>query len=161
LLEVGSSTRDSVINIIVTLTVLAIISPFLWALAIRKIQPEATAKLWIDNRYKGPILMLQIFRWVLALLLITYFINAFLSFYYALAVLGIVMLLILFNYKRLQWVYEKIEERFMANYMDRETAEHQKKRTDLAPWDAHITTMTIPSDYKDIGQSLFKLQLRE
>src|SRR5690606_9336083 len=91
----GSSSRDSVINIIITITVLAAISPFLWALAIRRIQPEATSQLWNDNRYRGPILMLQVLRWVLALLLIMYFINTFLSLYYALAVLGIVLLLIM------------------------------------------------------------------
>ncbi len=152
---------DSLANILVAVVVLLVISPFLWALAIRKIKPEATHRLWHNGKYKGPLILLQALRLVLAILLIGALINSLLSLYYALGALILFIIFASLNYRKLQRVYERIERMFISNFLDREEQERKRNRYDLAPWDAHITSFVISADFTGIGKTLMELQLRE
>lgn len=157
----GSNTTDSFINIFTVIVILLAISPFLWALAIRKIQPEATSRLQQDIRYKGALVLLKGLRYLIALMLLEYLVNSLLSFYVAIAILGLVILLIVINYKKLQLIYESIESRFIVNFRDKEETESKENGTLLAPWDAHITNFTLTADFTGIGKTLMELRFRE
>ncbi len=160
-LPLWENNTSYLVNIIATTVTLLIISPFLWALSIRKVQPEATARLWQDNKYKGPLLMLQVLRIVLAVFIIGFLINNMLSYYLAIASLCLVVFLIAINYRRLQMVYDKIEHRFISNFNDKEQLERKENGADLAPWDAHITSFSISPGYTGVSKTLMELQLRE
>lgn len=156
-----SDTTDSFVNIIVTVVGLLIISPFLWALAIRKIQPEAVVRLWKDSRYKGPLIILQILRYVLGIILVAFLVSNLLSIYFAIGVFVFFVVMLAINYKKIQAIYEKIENRFITNFLDKEVEERKQNRADLAPWDAHITNFVITGDFKEVGKTLADLGWRE
>jgi len=149
------------INILVTIVTIAFISPFLWALAIRRIQPEAASRLWNDRRYKSPLLMLQFVRIAAAVFFVGLLINSLLSYYMAIAALLLVTVIIGINHKFLQQIYGRIENMFISNFNDKEAQEHNENGTHLAPWDAHITSFSVSSNYTGAGKTLLELHLRE
>ncbi len=149
------------INVTITGITLVVLSPFLWALTIRSIKPQATARLWSNNTYKGPLLVLQAVRGLIGLLLVGLLINSLLSFYLALVVLCVALVLMGISYKRLQMIYEKIEGRFFSNFHDKEMQENKRNGSHLAPWDAHITSFTLTPDFNGIGKTLLELKFRE
>src|SRR5690606_15755460 len=115
--HLGASYLADIALAIVTITVLA---PFLWALALRKIQPEAVNSLGTDKRHKGPLLMLQLLRFALALFFIGMLINNLLSSYAAIGALVLVLATFVLNQKVLQSLFNRIESRFISNYNDKE-----------------------------------------
>lgn len=149
------------VNIVATLVTIAVIAPFLWALALRRIQPEATARLWADRRYKSPLLMLQFARILLAIFFVGLLINSLLSYYMAIGALLLVGVVIGINHKRLQRIYGKIESRFMSNFNDREDQERRDNGRHLVPWDAHITSFSVSHNFTGTGKTLLELRLRE
>jgi len=158
---IWQNNSNGYINIIITVLTLILLSPFLWALTIRSIKPAATARLWSNNVYKGPLLVLQAVRGLLGLVLVGILINSLLSFLMATTVLCGALLLMAFSYKRLQMIYEKIESRFFSNFHDRELQEQKRNGEHLAPWDAHITSFTLTPDFNGIGRTLLELKFRE
>jgi CPA2 family monovalent cation:H+ antiporter-2 len=156
-----NDSDKSWINIVITIVTIAFISPFLWALAIRKIQPEATSRLWSDRRYKSPLLMLQFIRIAAAVFFVGLLINSLLSYYMAIAALLLVSVIIGINHKLLQKIYGKIEGMFISNFNDKEDQEHQQNGTHLAPWDAHITSFSVSPNFTGAGKPLLELRLRE
>lgn len=140
---------------------LMLLAPFLWALTIRKIQPEAFSRLWHDKRYIGPLLMLQIVRILLGFFFIGLLIHNLLSSYMALGSLLLVAVIIGINHKRLQAIYNRIERRFISNFNDKQAAQARESRSDLVPWDAHVANFDISPDFSGIGKPLLELRLRE
>ncbi|MBL7718491.1 MAG: cation:proton antiporter [Flavipsychrobacter sp.] len=154
----GTSYLAEIAGPIVTLI---IISPFLWALAIRKVQPEATERLKKNMRYRGALFMLRVFRLGLALFFVGFLINSLWSYHLAvLSLLGFILLMTL-TYKRMQNVYDKIEGLFFSNLNDKEEVEVRESGMHLVPWDAHITSFIINADFTGIGKTLMELRLRE
>jgi CPA2 family monovalent cation:H+ antiporter-2 len=149
------------INIVATLVTIAVIAPFLWALAIRRIQPEAAARLWADRRYKSPLLVLQFTRILLALFYVGLLINSLLSYYMAIGALLLVVVVIVINQKRLQNIYSSLERRFISNFNAREEQERQDSGNHLVPWDAHITSFSVSPNFSGTGKTLLDLRFRE
>lgn len=154
----GNSYIAEIAGPVVTLLV---ISPFLWALAIRKIQTEATNRLKKNQRYRGALFMLRAFRIALALFFVGFLINSLWSYHLAiLSLLGFILLMAM-SYKRMQVVYDKIEKRFFSNLNDKEDRDVRESGAHLVPWDAHITSFIISADFTGIGKTLMELRLRE
>jgi CPA2 family monovalent cation:H+ antiporter-2 len=154
----GTSTFASVTATLLTLLLTA---PLLWALAIRKIQSEIAGRLIKDSNYKAPVLVLQIIRFAITLLIIGFLVHQLASYYWALGVMVAFVLLLAFNYRKLQVIHIWMERRFLSNFQDKEKLEYKEKGKHLTPWDAHITTFTVPPDFKNIGKPLLELKLRE
>lgn len=154
----GNSYVAEIAGPVVTLL---IISPFLWALAIRKIQTEATNRLKKNQRYRGALFMLRAFRIALALFFVGFLINSLWSYHLAvLSLLGFILLMAM-SYKRMQVVYDKIEKRFFSNLNDKEDSDVRDSGVHLVPWDAHITSFVISADFTGIGKTLMELRWRE
>ncbi len=142
------------------MTVVAL-APLLWALALRKIQPEAVSRLVADKRHKGPLLMLQLARIAIALFFVGMMINNLLSSYAAIVVLVLVLITCILNQKALQTIFNRIEGRFISNYNDKEDFQAHEAGTHLAPWDAHMSSFAVNPEFTGIGKSLVELKLRE
>ncbi|RYD56245.1 MAG: sodium:proton antiporter [Sphingobacteriales bacterium] len=140
---------------------LLVMSPFIWAIAIKKIQPEATARLWSARKYKGPLLMLQVIRLFAALFIVVAVVSGLLSSYLAVAMLILVAVIVVAFHRKMESVYDRIESRFISNFNEKENQAEQDSRKHLVPWDAHISSFTISPEYVGIGKPLLELQLRE
>lgn len=149
------------VRIVTALVTLVILSPFLWALAFRGISNQASANIWRQKKYRGPLLLLRFLRMGLAVFLVGFFVNQFFSIAVALMVtVGILVLLLVFH-RRLQSFYIKIEERFFSNFNERETRVGSINKQVLAPWDAHLAVINIQPTSPAIGKTLLELAIRE
>jgi CPA2 family monovalent cation:H+ antiporter-2 len=156
MLPLFSSFRGGTeITAVVSLLVLA---PFLWALAFRRMQPQAYAKVWASSLQRGPLIILMISRLALAL----FFIGLLFRRLYtpAIAFIGVIttaFLLSLF-YNKIKRFYGKIELRFLNNYNSREEPGVSK---DLAPWDTHMSVFEMSAQSPYIGKTLQESKIRE
>ncbi|SKA02081.1 cation:proton antiporter [Sediminibacterium ginsengisoli] len=142
---------------------LLFMSPFIWALTVKKIRRGTYAALWLDPKYsKGPLVMLEVVRNVLAILLVGGMLRQIFPFWVAVGGTVFFMLIVLVIFRqRLQRFYQRIEERFLTNLNEKETIEENKRQTRLSPWDAHITRYKISPLAVFIGKTLEELQWRE
>ncbi len=139
---------------------LAVLSPFLWALAFRRTQREAFANLWLTAYQRGPLLMLEFSRIALSLAYIGFLFNRLFS--PLVAILGIVFssLILAAMYKKIKAFYGRIESRFMENYNEREMGKANTNEI-LGPWDSHISRFEIEAHTPFVGKSLKEIGLRE
>ncbi|MCD6011488.1 MAG: sodium:proton antiporter [Flavipsychrobacter sp.] len=142
-------------------TTLLLIAPFLWALAIRRIQDDAALRLWNNKYYKGPMIVLQVVRLVIAAAVIGFVLHSIISYFWAVVALLVLVALIVINYKKLQLVHLWIERRFIMNLDDKEKQQQKASGAHLTPWDAHIASFIVSPDFNKIGKTLMELQLRE
>lgn len=140
---------------------LLLMLPFLWALAARTPNSEATSRIVATKKYNGRLYLLQIFRLCLAAGFIGFLMHRFFSFGFGvISVLVIAAVLAIFS-KKIRAFYDRIEARFMTNFNQREIAAAEKNRSELAPWDAHIVPVHINADSSSIGKTLAELHWRE
>ncbi|MFT4092994.1 MAG: cation:proton antiporter [Niabella sp.] len=149
---------------------MAAMGPFLWALMIRNEKTEPFARIYSQQRYRGPIWIMRIIKLALALFFIILLLRSIYSIDIALYV-GIALLFTLLIFrKRLQKMYDNIEERFVKNLNNREIEQQiliaeqdaRRRNQSLAPWDAHLTTFDVsPEAVHIIGKTLQELQWRE
>lgn len=137
--------------------------PFLWALAVRQVQPEAFANLFAQNKYRGPLWLLRIFRIVLAIGYIGFLLSRFYPVSIAFGVTTLLGVILIAFSKKIQRFYGRIEARFLRNFNARETqaAKEQKKEPVLAPWDAHLASFNVRPEWEGVGKTLEELGLRE
>ncbi len=168
----GHATWGTVLTVLLTLVVMA---PFLWALAVRNLYTETTARISRQNKYLGPLWLLRIVRIGLAAACIAFLLKSFFST--AIAMAGIVAIILLFFTfaGKIQSFYIRIEKRFLSNFNDRELQEQKQQQADrqrdaaglpesetsLAPWDAHIAPVALAPESSGIGKTLFELRWRE
>lgn len=157
----GDHGNSPVMRLAAAITTLLLISPLLWALAIRKIYPSVAARLWEKRYYRGPMIVLQVLRLVIALVIMGFLVHNIVSYSWALILLVITIITILVNYKRLQVVHSWAERRFMTNLNEKEVLDKKQSGAHLTPWDAHITSFAISPDFKGVGMTLMELKLRE
>ncbi|MGC4234341.1 MAG: cation:proton antiporter [Niabella sp.] len=148
----------------------AAMGPFIWALMIRNEKTEPFARIYTQQRYHGPIWIMRIIKVLLALFFTVLLLRSIYSLDIALY-FGIALLVsILIFRKRLQKMYDNIEDRFVKNLNNREIEQQrliaeqaaQKRNQSLAPWDAHLTTFEVSADaVSTIGKTLEELQWRE
>ncbi|MET0461837.1 MAG: cation:proton antiporter [Chitinophagaceae bacterium] len=154
--RLGDNTWTTVIGAICTLLFMA---PFLWSLAIKQHRKDLVEKFMSQNKYRTGMLMLQLFRTAIAIFMIGFLVDRFFSPQIAFIVtVGMLSLLIIFS-KRIQYLYGRIRERFLANYNERE--EKKNKQDLLAPWDAHMAEFMLTADMPGVGKSLLELGWRE
>jgi len=148
-------------NVAIATATLLCIAPFLYALSLRKIAVKPYEELKAENKFRGPIRIVNLIRILFAVFYIGLLLNSFFSNFIAFAALVVFIVAYIAFPKKLQNFYDKIENRFMQNLNDRENAEATKSKRELSPWDAHMTTFEINAESNIIGQPLHLLALRE
>jgi len=148
-------------NVVIAVVTLLCISPFLWALSLRKVAVNAYEELKKERKFLGPIRIVNLIRILFTLFFIGLLLNSFFSNVIAFAALVIFVVAYLAFPKKLQLLYDKIENRFMQNLNDRENTEASKSKKELSPWDAHMTTFEISAESNIVGKPLHQLELRE
>lgn len=154
--------NDNFMGSIISLAItLILITPFIWALAIRRINKAAYANLWLNKKIKrGPLIAIEIARIALSTVLIGVLLYIYFSISIAFVIGALTMIVaaFLFNQK-LQLFYNRIERRFLSNLNARE--EMRTRRQDIAPWDAHLAHFDIAPEFELAGKPLAELALRE
>lgn len=148
-------------HIIVAFITLIIISPFLYALSLRRVAIVQVNELLKERKYRGPIIMMVFLRALLTLVFLGFFLNVFFSPVIAFIALIICLVLFWLFPKKLTARYYKIEERFIKNLNSRELAKAKRSRSDLTPWDGHMATFEIARESNISGKTLEELKLRE
>ncbi len=138
-----------------------IMAPFLWALAIRRPNPRVFANLWARKKFRGPLVLLDLARVLVAMFFLGMLVAQLQSALLAMILPVLVIALLVLFSKRIQAFYLRIEGRFMANLNQKEIMERERTRPELAPWDVHISLFDVTADSPLAGKSLLELQLRE
>ena len=154
--QLGDNTWATIIGAICTLLLM---SPVLWLLAIKQHRTEMVKKFAQRNRYRSGIIMLQVFRIAIAIFLVGFLIDRFFSPQISFIVTIVMIVLLMLFSTKIQFLYSRVFERFLANYHEREKTLAQKNM--LAPWDAHMAQLEIGADMPGIGKSLRELAWRE
>lgn len=146
-----------VISLVLTLIIM---TPFLWALAIRRIEKKAYSHLWLNKKYtRGPLVALEVFRISLALFFIGFLIYQFYSTWIAVMIaIGLMVAGMFIFSRKLQGFYNKLESRFLLNLNARET---QNAQPEILPWDTHLADLTVAPESKLVGKTLVELSVRE
>jgi len=145
---------------ITAIVTLAFLSPFIWALAFRRPNHHAYIKVWGKASKRGPLILMQLSRIVLALLFIA-------SIFYHLfspmiAIWGIIItcsILAIF-FKRIKAFYLKIETSFISNYNERESGTLNSNLI-LTPWNTHIAKFELHAQSSYVGKTLAESKMRE
>ncbi len=150
---------------------LMIMAPFLWGLIVRNEQNESFARIFAQQKYRGPIWVMRFIKLVLALFFIVFLLNRFFSIVIALYAAALIITVFLIFRKKIKLLYDKIENRFIRNLNDRELQEElnqsillaSKRNVSMAPWDAHMVTFDIEPEINAaiLGKTLEELQWRE
>ena len=148
-------------NALGVLITLAVLSPFLWALSLRRVAIAEVDLLMEERKFRGPIVMMILFRFLLTLFFIGFLLNIFFSPIAAVfTLIGAVVTYFLFR-KKLNAQYHKIENHFLTNLNDREITKAKRSRSDLSPWDGHMAYFEIAKESNIVGKTLKELKIRE
>ena len=149
--------RGIIVSLILTLFLM---TPFLWALTIRRIQRNAYSHLWLNKKYtRGPLIALEVVRICLG----TFFVGLLIFQFYdtvlatTIGMLLIVAGIVVFS-RRLQAFYDRLERRFLVNLNARQT---QNAKPEILPWDSHLTEVIVSPESAAVGQTLVDLSVRE
>jgi CPA2 family monovalent cation:H+ antiporter-2 len=148
------------LKIAVCLLALLVLSPFLWALAVRTPR-DVYKKMMDDNRFKGTFYVVRLVRLALVAFYIGFLLHRFFNLYTGIVFTAVTLLLLLIFSKKIQVLYAKLEHRFVSNLNEREVETSRLNRTELAPWDAHIVPVVVPVRAACIGKTLLELKWRE
>ena len=166
--QIENDILKSVIGLVISL---GIGSPFLWALMAKRPDSIAYKELWLVKRYnRGPLLVLEIFRNIVGISLIGFWVYILFSTRVAIlvAVPLIIVVLVLFS-TRIQRFYQRIEGRFLSNLNDRDFSGPEdlqfqqnghkpfRPQNDLSPWDAHMIDLEVNPHARYIGKTLAEL----
>ena len=155
--HVINGNNGLIISLVITLIIM---TPFLWALAIRRIEKKAYSHLWLNKKYtRGPLVALEILRIALAISFVGFLIYQFYSTWIAvtIALALIIAGMVIFS-RKLQSFYNQLESRFLLNLNARED---QNKQPEILPWDTHLVELTVAPESKLVGQTLVELSVRE
>ncbi|TAF10696.1 MAG: sodium:proton antiporter [Flavobacteriia bacterium] len=148
-------------NAIAALITVVILSPFLWALSLRRVAVEQVQELMKVRKYQGPIIVLVFFRIALSLFYMGFVLNEFFSPIIAFIALVIGIVLYILFPKKLHAFYNKIESHFIKNFNDREITKQSKRQNVLSPWDGHMADFVIATASNLAGKTLDELKIRE
>jgi len=146
-----------IISLVLTLIIMA---PFLWALAIRRIERKAHSHLWLNKKYtRGPLISLEVLRISLAIFMVGFLIYQFYSTMAAITIALVLIILVMTIFSRkLQAFYDRLELLFLYNLNARD---EQNKQPEILPWDTHLTELTVAPESDLVGKSLIELAVRE
>lgn len=148
------------LKIAAALLTLLMLSPFLWALAI-KTPAEVYRKMIDAHRYKGVFYTVRLLRLALVAFFIGFLLHRFFNIYTGVIFTAVIIALLVIFSQRIQALYNKLEKRFFSNLNEREIESSRVNRTELAPWDAHIVPIVVPATAACVGKTLFELRWRE
>lgn len=148
-------------NIIAALITIIILSPFLWALSLRRVAVKQVQILIEEKKHQGPIIMLVFFRIALTLFYIGFVLNTFFSAGIAFIAFFVAVSAYIVFPKKLHAIYQKIETHFMSNLNNREIKKENKRQSTLSPWDGHMTEFEIARESNLAGKTLQELAIRE
>lgn len=134
--------------------------PFLWALAIRRIERRAYSHLWLNKKYtRGPLIAIELLRIALAVFFVGFLIYQFYNTIVAVSIaLGLIVIGMVVFSRKLQTFYERMEFRFLNNLNAREQA---NKQPEILPWDSHLLELIVAPESTLVGQTLVDLAVRE
>jgi CPA2 family monovalent cation:H+ antiporter-2 len=134
--------------------------PFLWALAIRRIERKAYSHLWLNKKYtRGPLIALEVLRVALAIFFVGFLIFQFYNTWVSIVTaLGMIIIGMFVFSRRLQTFYDRLESRFLYNLNARET---QNAQPEILPWDTHLAELTVAPESPLVGKTLVQLSVRE
>jgi len=152
-----NGNRGTLISLLLTLSIMM---PFLWALAIRRLERRAYSNLWLNKKYtRGPLVALESLRIGLAVFFVGFLVFQFTNTLVSLAIAIVLILAVMVIFSRkLQAFYNRLEHRFLYNLNARET---EKAQPQILPWDTHLAELTIAPESRLVGQSLVDLSIRE
>lgn len=171
----GIIENKILVSIITLVIVMLISSPFLWALMFKQPNNVKYKELWSHAEYnRGPLAVMEISRFVIALLIICYFVyRIFPTFIFALLFIPLLVIALYFASRRTLHLYEKFEKRFMLNFNSREIAEARKiaksgniikqqllPQAKMGAWDINIIDLEIMQDVDYVGRSIKELTWR-
>ncbi|WP_207515140.1 cation:proton antiporter domain-containing protein [Longitalea luteola] len=142
------------------LLALLILSPFLWALAIRS-PSDVYKKVMDDSQFRGTFYVVRLIRLALVAFYVGFLLHRFFNLYTGILFTAFTLGLLLIFSKKIQALYDKLEHRFVSNLNAREVETSRLNRTELAPWDAHIVPVVVPVRAACVGQTLNELKWRE
>lgn len=150
--------NEKSVLIISVVVAFVLMSPFLWALSIRRIQKTAYSHLWLNKKYtRGPLIAIEFFRIALGIFFVGFLMYEFFETWITviIALVLIVFGMVIFS-RKLQAFYNKLEKRFMLNLNDREN-----QKPDILPWDTHLTELKVSPESEVVGKTLAELMIRE
>ncbi|GAB1464304.1 cation:proton antiporter domain-containing protein [Pedobacter sp.] len=155
--NITNGINGIIISIVISFLIM---SPFLWALSVRRIEKTAYSHLWLNKKYtRGPLIAIEIFRIALGTFFRAFLIYQFFDTWTAASIaVGLIVLVMVIFSRRLQSFYERMENRFFYNLNAREAA---KKQPEILPWDTHLLELTVAPESKLVGQTLVDLAVRE
>jgi CPA2 family monovalent cation:H+ antiporter-2 len=155
------STHKMMASAIAVFASLIVMMPFIWALMAKKFHHRAYRALWLDSKYNhGPLVTMEVFRSLLAIVFLGVLFMEYFSWPVALACTTVAMMVVLLIFRnRLQNFYQRLEHRFLHNLHAKELA--IKDQSLLTPWDAHLSRFRISPSSSFIGKTLEELALRE
>lgn len=166
---VDANTDYAFGGITAALLTLLVMAPLVWGLVVRNERNEAFARIYAQQKYRGPIWVMRGIKLALSVFFIVFLLNRFFSM--NIAMWGAVVLMVMFviSRKKIQRLYDRIENRFILNLNDRELQaelkileqQASKRNVALAPWDAHMTTFEVDPEVSIIGKTLEELKWRE
>ncbi len=139
---------------------LILLLPFIWAMSFRRIKTEAYRHLWLNKRtLRGPLVSLEVVRIAMAVLVLTVLVGRFFRTGTALMMAVVFIGISAFFFRRrLQTFYQRVEQHFLLNLTQRESA---RERPTLTPWDMHLAELELAPGSVAMGRSLQELALRE
>lgn len=148
-------------RIIAAFTTLIVMTPFIWALAIRRIKKELYGRIWFNKGIaRLQLVILDTLRIGIAIFLVGFLFQTFFSPYVALAAgLISIALALAFFPRKLQKLYDRVERQFFSNLNERE--KQKAIRSAIVPWDMHLTDFEITPETGCIGKPLEELAFRE
>jgi CPA2 family monovalent cation:H+ antiporter-2 len=155
--HIGEGLNGTIVSVIVSFILM---SPFLWALSIRRIQKVAYAHLWLNKKYtRGPLISIEFFRIALSIFFVGFLMYEFFDTLIAagIALALIVVGMVIFS-RRLQAFYNKLENRFLLNLNARQD---QNAHPEILPWDTHLADLVIGAGSELVGKTLMEVSVRE
>jgi CPA2 family monovalent cation:H+ antiporter-2 len=148
-------------SIITVIIILILMAPFIWALAIRRIQREAYSHLWLNRKLnRGPLIALELVRIGVAIFHVGFLLSIFFSTAVGILIaIAVMIIAIVIFRKKLQLFYDRLEQRFLYNLNEREF--RKPSRPAIVPWDAHLAEFQVLPESDLIGKALRELALRE
>lgn len=159
-IEKFTNGNSLALKIAACLLTLFILSPFLWALAIRT-PAEVTRKMIADYQYKGTFYIIRLFRLALVAFFIGFLLHRFFNIYTGIVFTALTLALLVIFSNKIRALYTRLEKRFVANFNEREIETSRLNRNELAPWDAHIASIIVPPTAPCVGKTLLNLRWRE
>jgi CPA2 family monovalent cation:H+ antiporter-2 len=155
--NIAEGANGTILSIVVSLILM---SPFLWALSIRRIQKVAYSHLWLNKKYtRGPLISIEFFRIALGVLFVGFLIYEFFDTLIAAGIAFSLIIVGMFIFsRRLQSFYDKLEKRFLLNLNARES---KNRQPDILPWDTHLADLIVAPESRLAGKTLVELAVRE